>query len=223
MPFPSPDTCHPVTLPDGSTHANTVFLKPVLTHPRIEVGAYTYASAHSAPDDWAKCLAPYLYPFSPERLVIGKFCQIADGVQFITASANHRYDGFSSFPFAIFDGADPARPSMPAPGADTVVGHDVWFGTGARVMPGARIGNGAIIGAGAVVAGEIPPYTIVAGSPARIVKKRFDEATISALQKLEWWHWPITAILAAEAAICGGDLVALQAARPGPVSTHPDV
>ena len=77
----------------------------------------------------------------PERLVIGKFCQIADGVVFITSSANHRHDGISSFPFAIFDGGPTGgRPSMPAPGADTVIGHDVWLGQGARILPGARIG-----------------------------------------------------------------------------------
>jgi virginiamycin A acetyltransferase len=91
--FPDPCQKYPVSLPDGSTHQGTVFLSAAVDHPRMEVGIYTYASAHAAPEDWAARLAPYLYEFSPERLVIGKFCQIADGVQFITASANHRYDG----------------------------------------------------------------------------------------------------------------------------------
>jgi virginiamycin A acetyltransferase len=93
--FPDPCQKYPVSLPDGSTHQGTVFLSAAVDHPRMEVGIYTYASAHAAPEDWAARLAPYLYEFSPERLVIGKFCQIADGVQFITASANHRYDGRS--------------------------------------------------------------------------------------------------------------------------------
>ena len=152
--YPSPDTIHPVLLPDGSRHEGTVFLKPAIAHPRWHVGDYSYASAHQPPQDWAFHLAPYLYDFSSERLVIGKFCQIADGVQIITASANHRYDGYTSFPFAIFGGGPAAgRPSMPDPGPDTVIGHDVWLGQGARVLPGARIGSGAIIGSGAVVSG----------------------------------------------------------------------
>ncbi|MEL6793058.1 MAG: antibiotic acetyltransferase, partial [Pseudomonadota bacterium] len=154
MPFPPPTTRHPVTLPDGSTYTGTVFLKTALSHPRIDVGDYTYYSDFEmpeAPGAIASRIAPYLFEGSPERLRIGKFCQIAHGTQFITASANHRYDGFSSYPFAIFDGMDRSRPSMPGAFPDTVVGHDCWFGHGATILPGARIGHGVIIGAGAVV------------------------------------------------------------------------
>jgi virginiamycin A acetyltransferase len=214
--FPAPDMRHPLTLPDGTTHPGTVFLKPVLEHPRIVVGDYTYASAHEPPEDWAAHLAPYLYPQSPERLIIGKFCQIADGVTFITASANHRYDGFSTYPFAIFDGGfAEERPSLPqGPGPDTVLGHDIWLGQGARVLPGARIGNGVIVGAGAVVAGDIPAYSVVVGNPARVVRRRFDAAVVERLKALAWWDWPIDRILAHEAAICGGDIAALERARP---------
>lgn len=210
-PFADPTLTHPVLLPDGTPHLGTVFLKPALSHPRITVGDYTYASAHVPPADWAAHLAPYLYDFSPEALHIGKFCQFADGVQFITASANHRYDGFSSFPFAIFGGGDMAgRPSMPGPGPDTVIGHDVWIGQGARILPGARIGSGVIVGAGAVVSGQVPDYAIVSGNPARVVRMRFDPDTIAALLEIAWWNWPIDRILDSEAAICGGDLAALR-------------
>ncbi len=213
--FADPDTLHPVPLPDGSAHTGTVFLGPALSHPRIEAGAYTYASAHHPPEDWAAHLAPYLYPFSPERLILGKFCQIAHGVQFITASANHRHDGFSTFPFMIFGGGDPVgRPSMPRAGRDTIIGNDVWIGTGAKVLPGARIGNGVIVGAGAVVAGEIPSYAVVAGNPARIVRMRCDAATVARLERLAWWDWPIEAVLAAEAEICGGNIAALERRAP---------
>ncbi len=212
--FPSPDTRHPVRLPDGAPHLGTVFLAAVVDHPRISVGRYTYASAHHPPEDWAAHLAPYTYPFSPERLEIGSFCQIADGVTFITASANHRYDGISSFPFAIFGGPPEGRPSMPGPGPDTVIGNDVWIGQGARILPGARIGNGVIIGAGAVVAGEVPDYCIVAGNPARIVRRRFPEEVAARLTRLAWWDWPIALILDCEALITGGDVVALEARAP---------
>lgn len=208
--FPDAQTRNPLTLPDGSTHPGTVFLKPVLDHPRITVGDYSYASTSTPPEDWAARLAPYLFPTSPEMLRIGGFCQIADGVVFVTASANHRYDGFSTYPFAVFDGGfAEGRPSLPGPGADTVIGHDVWIGRDARILPGARIGNGVIVGAGAVVAGDVPPYSVVVGNPARVIRRRFDAATIARLEEIAWWHWPIGTILEHEAAICGGDLVLL--------------
>ncbi|UYV36427.1 CatB-related O-acetyltransferase [Rhodobacteraceae bacterium D3-12] len=212
--FPSPDTRHPVPLPDGSLHRGTVFLKAALSHPRIEVGDYSYASCHVPPDDWAAQLAPYLYEFSPEKLIIGKFCQIADGVQFITASANHRYDGFSSFPFAVFTGGGMEAPSMPDPGADTIIGNDVWIGQGARILPGAQIGSGSIIGAGAIVAGQYEPYSVILGNPATVFRRRFDENTIAELLRIAWWDWPIERISAAEAAICGSDLEALRNHAP---------
>lgn len=216
--FPDPETRHPIRLADGAAHAGTVFLAAVLDHPRIAAGDYSYASAFDPPADGAgraARLAPYLFDFSPERLVIGRFCQIADGVRFITASANHRRDGFSSFPFVVFGGGAPAgRASMPGPGPDTVIGNDVWIGQGARILPGARIGDGVIIGTGAVAGGAVPDYAVVAGNPGRVLRMRFDPGTVARLRALAWWDWPIAAILAAEAAICGGDLAALERAAP---------
>lgn len=207
--FPSSYMLHPVILPDGNAHRGTVFLKAAIDHPRIAAGDYSYASAQEPPEDWAAYLAPYLYGFSPEMLKIGKFCQIADGVKFITTSANHRHDGFSTYPFTAFTG-DATAPSMPGPGPDTVIGHDVWFGQGARILPGAQIGDGCIVGAGAVVAGRFAPYSVIAGNPARVVRRRFDEVTVAALRDLAWWDWPIELILAEEAALCGTDLARLQ-------------
>jgi virginiamycin A acetyltransferase len=213
--FPAPSTAHPVQLPDGSAHAGTVFLQPVVDHPRFSVGEYTYASAFDPPQDWAAHLAPYLFDFSPERLIIGKFCQIADGVRFITASANHRYDGISSFPFAVFGGGGgEGRPSMPGAGADTRIGHDVWIGQGARILPGAVLGDGVIVGSGAVVSGKIAPYSIVAGNPAKVLRQRFSSAAVARLQKIAWWDWPIDHILSHEAEIMAADLTALEAAAP---------
>lgn len=212
--FPPVDQKFPIVQPDGNPLEGTVFLSAAVDHPRMEVGDYTYASAHIPPKDWAAHLAPYLYEFSPERLIIGKFCQIADGVTFITASANHRYDGFSSYPFAVFHRDMENAQSLPGPGPDTHVGHDVWIGQGARILPGARLGTGAIVGAGAVVVGEVPPYAIVVGNPARVVRMRFDAPVIEALLEAAWWNWPIEHIVKHEAAICGADLTALRAARP---------
>lgn len=207
--FPAPETRHPLVLPDATVHEGTVFLKAVIDHPRWEVGDYSYASAHRPPEDWARHLAPYLFEASAERLVVGRFCQIADGAMFITASANHRHDGFSTYPFAIFSGFGEGRPSLPSPVRenfpDTVIGHDVWIGQGARILPGARIGTGTIVGAGAVVGGTVPPYSVVAGNPARPVRRRFGPETVERLLDLAWWDWPIDRILAREAAISGGD------------------
>lgn len=214
MPFPDPSIRHPIILPDGTPHSGSVFLKSVVDHPRIKVGDYTYASSTHPPENWADRLAPYLFPDSPESLVIGKFCQIADGVTFVTASANHRYDGFSTFPFAIFEGDhDQSRPSMRVGETpDTRLGHDVWLGKDAMILPGARLGSGTIVGAGAVVGGQIPDYAVVVGNPGRIVRMRFNEATIARLLAIAWWHWPISQILDHEAEICGADLSALDAA-----------
>lgn len=217
MPFPNPNTVHPIKLQDGTAHQGTVFLNAVLEHPRIEVGDYTYMSAHEPliePTDIAQRLAPYLWEFAPERLVIGKFCQIAHGVQFITSSANHRMDGLSSFPFLVFGGGWENRPSLPAPGPDTIVGNDVWFGTGAMIMPGVTIGDGAIIAAGAVVTKDVDPYTIVGGNPAQLIRRRLPEPDAERMQLLAWWDWPIEHIAQHEAEICGTDLDALAAFQP---------
>lgn len=215
MPFPATDILHPITLPDGSIHKGTVFLQAAINHPRWEVGRYTYASAHTPPADWAMALAPYLFGGNREKLVLGSFCQIADGAQFITSSANHRMDGVSTFPFAVFDGLeggiDHSRPSMPSGAKDTIVGHDVWIGTRAIILPGARIGNGVIVGAGAIVSGTVPDYAIVAGNPAKVVRMRFDERTVARINAVRWWGWSIETILAHEAAIVGADIEALEA------------
>lgn len=215
MSFPDPTKRHPVILPDGTEHLGTVFLSAVVRQSNFVVGEYTYASAFHPPDDWAQRLAPYLFESSPERLNIGKFCQIADRATFITSSANHRYDGVSSYPFAIFDGgAADDRPSLPGPGLDTHVGHDVWIGQGAQTLPGANIGDGAIIGAGSVVAGTVPPYAIVVGNPGRVIRMRFSPQDVARLQSASWWHWPIEKILAHETEICGVDVDAICALLP---------
>ena len=165
--LPDATRAYPITLPDGASHDGTVFLNRVIDHPQFKIGDFTYASDFDPPADWAARLAPYLFEFSSETLTIGKFCQIAHGVRFITASANHAMDGLSAFPFQVFDPQN--MQSFQPDTRDTVIGHDVWLGYGAMVLPGAEIGHGAIIGAGAVVRGRVPPYAIVTGNPAQVV------------------------------------------------------
>jgi len=182
------------------------------------VGDYTYASDFDPPADpadWAGRLAPYLFPMAADRLIIGKFGQIAHDVRFITDGANHAREGFTTFPFAIHE-ADRIGdyPASLRPGRDIVIGHDVWIGTGARVLAGATVGNGVIIGAGAVVSGHVPDYAIVTGNRATVTRMRFDAPTIAALNDIAWWDWDIAYILANEDAITGADIAALQAAAP---------
>ncbi len=213
MSLPDPDALHPIILPDGTPHVGTVMLARAVDNPAFIVGDFTYASDFDPPQDWGSHLAPYLFPGSSERLRIGAFCQIAHGVRFITASANHAQTGLSCYPFPVFD---PDRIASFKPDSrDTVIGHDVWFGYGALVLPGAQIGTGAIIGAGAVVRGTVPPYTIVTGNPGKVTGYRFAPPDIARLLDMRWWDWPHDLIARAEDAIMSGDLDALDALAPG--------
>lgn len=203
---------HPMHLPNGQLNTGLVYLNRAISHPNIEIGDFTYASSFEPPEDWAARLVPYLYPGAPERLVIGRFCQIADRVRIITDSANHPMKGFSTYPFAIFDPAR-LRDYVDQVGKlrDTVIGHDVWLGDGATILPGARIGSGVIVGANAVVGGDVPDYAIVAGNPGRVIRYRFDKATIARLMALAWWNWPTNRIEAAMPALACADIDALEA------------
>lgn len=210
MPLFDPALRHPMRFPDGRTNPCIAHLPAVIDHPNINVGSYTYANDFDPPDDWAARLAPYLYPGAPERLVIGRFCQIAHGVRFITASANHAMDGLTTFPFAIFDPEalehyKGALQDLP----DTTIGSDVWIGHGALILPGVRLGNGVIVGAGAVVSRDVPDYAVVAGNPAGVVRKRYTEQEIDSLLALAWWDWPDDRIAAALPVLATGDPAAL--------------
>src|SRR6476660_7366098 len=127
------------------------------------------------------------FPFIGDKLVIGRFCAIARGVTFIMNGANHRMSGISTYPFQIFGNG--WERVMPQPGdlpfkGDTVIGNDVWIGYESVVMPGVRIGHGAIVASKAVVVSEVPPYAVVGGNPARILKTRFSDETIQALLEI---------------------------------------
>lgn len=102
----------------------------------------------------------------------------------------------STFPFYILEGWNEEIPSlseMPVKG-DTIVGNDVWIGRNVTILPGVRIGDGAIIGLNSVAGSDIPPYTIAAGNPARLLKKRFDDELIALLEKFKWWNLSVKEI-----------------------------
>lgn len=214
--LPDPRTKYPLQLPNGQPLKSQVFLSNVIDHPKIEVGDYSYYHDDRAIENYASTLAPYLFPFSKEKLVIGKFCQIAQGVQFITASANHDMDGVSTYPFASFD-PEVVREYLrdKAAGPDTRIGHDCWLGREAMLLPGAQLGNGVIVGARAVVAGKVPDYAVVAGNPARIIRMRFSDSEIERLLVLQWWNWPALLIEQAIALLHRGDLDGLAGLAPG--------
>ena len=122
--------------------------------------------------------------------------------------ANHQMNAVSTFPFYTLEGWDmkpPAAADLPLKG-DTVIGNDVWIGQNATIMPGVHIGDGAIIGANAMVASDVPPYTIVAGNPARLIRKRFDNEMIELLEKFAWWDKSIEEINALIPILTSSDL-----------------
>lgn len=217
-----PTQTFPMVMPDGTVIKQVVHLNRVIDHPRIEIGDFTYFGHMEVLEDYAGYLVPFLFPLSPERLVIGKFCQIAHGVRIVTSSANHDMSGLSTYPFANFmmdtgTTATDIEAMFRVPGnkGDTVIGNDVWIGMNAMVMPGVTIGDGAIIAGGSVVVRDVEPYSIVGGNPAKAISKRFDEETIGALLEIRWWDWDPGTIGANLDAIRARDLDALRAVSEG--------
>lgn len=171
-----------------------VYLKNVISKPNIVVGDYTiYNDFVNDPRDFEKNNVLYHYPINGDKLIIGKFCSIACGAKFMFTSGNHTLKSLSNYTFPVFFDEWNLPVSEIATAwdnkGDIIIGNDVWIGYEAVIMPGVKIGDGAIIGTRAVVTKDVEPYTIVGGVPAKPIRKRFDEATIEKLLKLEWWNW----------------------------------
>jgi virginiamycin A acetyltransferase len=172
------------------------YLKNFITNENIIVGDYTYYDDPNGVENFEKNVL-YHFPFIGDKLIIGKFCAIARDVKFIMNGANHKTDGFSTYPFYVFGNgweySAPKDGDLPHKG-NTVIGNDVWIGYDSTILPGVRIGNGAIIGAKSVVTKDVPDYAIVAGNPAKVIKYRFEQKIIDKLLSLAWWNWPIKKI-----------------------------
>lgn len=177
----------------------TVYLKSIVTDPAIIIDEFTiYNDFVNDPRDFARNNVLYQYPINHDKLIIGKFCSIACGAKFLFNSANHTQTSLSTYPFPIFfeewdleiKDVSTAWDNK----GDIVIGNDVWIGYEAAIMAGVTIGDGAIIGSRAVVTKDVPPYTIVGGVPAKPIRKRFSDETISLLLELKWWNWPIERI-----------------------------
>lgn len=183
---PNPNVINPI-----NGYDKEIYINPTITNSNIIVGEFSYIA-----DSDFESHVTHLYEFIGDKLIIGKFCQIASGVEFIMNGANHQMNAVTTFPFYTLEGWDMEPPSMddlPLKG-DTVIGNDVWIGQNAVILPGVHIGDGAIIGANSVVGSNVEPYTIVAGNPARSIRKRFDDELIDLLLSFRWWDKSIDEI-----------------------------
>lgn len=167
-----------------------MYTRDLLKAQDFDIGLYTYGR----PTVFA-----YSFIGGQGKLKIGKFCSIAGGVV-IHLGGNHRTKLVTTYPFKAFPDDWPEAVNLKdedvvaTSKGDVVVGNDVWIGYGAVILSGVTIGDGAIIGAGAVVSSDVAPYSIVAGNPARLITKRFDEETIHKLLEIRWWDWPVDKI-----------------------------
>ena len=183
---PDPNVIHPI-----SGYDNEIYVKPTITKKNIIVGDFTYI----ADSDFERHVMHH-YEWNGDRLIIGKFCQIGPGVEFIMNGANHQMNAVSTYPFYTLEGweMDPPSPEdLPYKG-DTVIGNDVWIGQNAVILPGVHISDGVIIGADSVVGSDVDPYTIVIGNPSEILRTRFDVELIDLLLKFRWWDKTIEEI-----------------------------
>ena len=184
--MPNPNNIHPIA---GYEHE--IYVKPTIQNPNITVGDFTYIA-----DSNFESHVTHHYDFIGDKLIIGKFCQIASGVEFVMNGANHQMNAVSTFPFYTLEGWNmnpPATSDLPLKG-DTVIGNDVWIGQNAVILPGVHIGDGAIIGANSVVGTNVDPYTIVVGNPAVAKRKRFDDELIQMMLQFKWWDKSIEEI-----------------------------
>ena len=202
MHIPDKNTAFPL-----ANYDRLCFLKNVVKNPNIIVGDYTYYDDFETVENFEKNVK-YLFDFTGDQLIIGKFCMIASDVIFIMNGANHLTDTITTYPFAIF-GGDWSQAmdgkKYPVKG-NTVIGNDVWIGYGATIMPGVTIGDGAIIATKSVVTKDVAPYSIVGGNPATEIRKRFSEEKINQLLQLQWWHWPIEKITQNVSNLTGNNL-----------------
>ncbi len=184
------------------------FIRNAVTRPNISVGEYTYYDDPVHPERFEDRVTHH-YEFLGDRLIIGRFCAIARGVEFVMNGANHRMRSATTYPFNIMGGGwekcTPSLAELPLKG-DTVVGNDVWIGQDVTVMPGVHIGDGAIIAARSVVARDVPPYAIYGGNGARLIRMRFDAGTVDMLLRLRWWDWPAEKIFANLELLCSPDV-----------------
>ena len=202
--IPDPNAIFP------NEYGTTCFIRNVIKAPNISVGEYTYYDSEDHPELFEQTNVLFNYPFFGDKLIIGKFCQIAHGTTFIMGAANHRLGSATTYPFNVMGGvwreiSTPHIEELPHKG-DTVVGNDVWLGRNCTILPGVKIGSGAIVAACSVVTKDVAPYTVVGGNPARFLKKRFDDGTAALLEELRWWDLPPEELTEIIPVLCDTDM-----------------
>ncbi|WP_416187296.1 CatB-related O-acetyltransferase [Hydrocarboniphaga sp.] len=144
----------------------------------FSIGRYTYGDPQ------------ILFAGSGAKLTIGAFCSIAKDVKLVLGG-EHRTDWITTYPFMRVLKNARHFTGHPKTKGDIHIGNDVWIGRDATILSGIRIGNGAVIAAGSLVVRDVPAYTIVGGNPAKVIRARFTEQQITALEKIAWWEWNI--------------------------------
>ena len=204
---PNPNSIYP-----NEAIKSVVYIKNVISRPNIIVGDYTYYDDVNGVEDFERHVTHH-YEFLGDRLIIGKFCAIARGIEFVMNGANHRMNSVTTYPFNIMGNGwerfTPTLEQLPFKG-DTVVGNDVWIGQDVTIMPGVHIGDGAVIAAHSVVAGNIPAYCVAGGNPCKVIRKRFDDDLIEYLLALKWWDWEADKIFRNMDKLCSGNLEAIR-------------
>ena len=178
--IPNPNKIHPIV-----GYNKEIYVKPTIKNKNIIVGDFTYIA-----DTEFESHVTHHYEFNNDKLIIGKFCQIASGVEFVMNGANHQMNAVTTFPFYTLEGWEqvpPTQNDLPIKG-DTVIGNDVWIGANVTIVNGVTIGDGAVIGANSIVTKDIPPYSIYGGVPAKCIRMRFEQNQIDFLLKLKWWN-----------------------------------
>lgn len=213
--------CDSTTRPDPNTqyplkgYDKLVFLKNFIKAPNIHVGDFTYYDdGRYGPEKFEEHNVLYNNDFEAVKLIIGKFCAIAAETRFMM-TGDHKLDGFSTYPFPLFEkGWENVYNifKLPVKG-DIIIGNDVWIGYDSLIRGGVKIGDGAIVATRSVVVKDVPPYAIVGGNPARIIKMRFDDPTIARLLAIAWWDWDIEKITRNLPLICNLDIDKLEAAK----------
>lgn len=195
----------------------TSMIEDEITNENIEVGEGSYYSPYYQDNKkFEEFNVRYLYGrdedkdlgtllWEPDRLKIGKYCSIASGSVFLLGGNHtHRTDWITVYPFK-----GTSQKTYQSKG-DTIIGNDVWIGMEAMIMPGVKIGDGAVVGARSLVTKDIPPYTVVGGNPAKVIKKRYSPEEIDLLQKIAWWDWGREVIENSHDILLGGDLRKLE-------------
>jgi len=186
-----------------------ISLDKQVENPNIIVGRYSYYSGYYHGHPFDKC-ARYLMPDRDDvdKLIIGSFCSIGTGVSFIMAgNQGHRMEWVSTFPFFYADEkCMKGAPNGYKSAGNTEIGHDVWIGAEAMIMPGIKVGHGAIIGARSVVTKNVEPYSIIAGNPAKIIRMRFSSEQINQLLEMKWWDWSEDQLASAMKLLCSEEI-----------------